>query len=117
MVDIKVYRIGNIFIEVGEGELEITVIENFYDESGERIRRQVARGNIATALLDFWQCIRDVAGQKKETEEIMRAIDVMIEDAEKKERAVQEDEAKERKNNGQQRQSKKIEQDDTEICE
>jgi len=90
MVDIKVYRLGNVFLEVGDGELEITVIENFYEESGERIRRQVARGNIATALLDFWQCIRDVAGQKKETEEIMRAIDVMIEDAGKKERQVRE---------------------------
>jgi hypothetical protein len=89
MVDIKVYRLGNVFLEVGDGELEITVVENFYDESGERIRRQVAKGNIATALLDFWQCIRDVAEQKKETEGIARSIDVMIENAEK-ERAVQE---------------------------
>jgi hypothetical protein len=90
MVDIKVYRLGNVFLEIGEGELEVTVIESFYEESGEKIRRQVAKGNITTNIMDFWRCIREIAKQHKETKEIMTAIDIMIENVEEKERMTRE---------------------------
>ena len=80
MVDLTTfYSFGNVSLEVKGGKLGVTVVGNFYEKSGEMIRKQVAEGNIATGLLDFWRCIADIAEQKKETQEIMRAIDMMIE--------------------------------------
>ena len=90
MVDGKVYRIDNVFLEVKRGKLEVTVVEDFHTESGKIRRKQVATGDMSTVVLDFWRCIRDVAEQHRETKEIMTAIDIVIENTEAKEREARE---------------------------
>ena len=86
MVEGQVYKIGNVFLEVGKWKIGVTVVEDFYTEMGKVGRNQVARGSISTNALDFWHCVRDIAEQHRDTKEIMTAIDMLIENAEAKER-------------------------------
>ena len=86
MTEENVYKINNVFLEVGKWRIEVTVINDFYTESGKVRKKHVATGTISTTGLDFWRCVRDIAEQHRDTKEIMTAIDMLIENAEAKER-------------------------------